>query len=1778
MISFTNRTRQTLRKIFSVLVVACLVVSAMPFGVLAADDSYVPRAKIANVTASSYQNDPSCYPENAVDGIEGVDNYWHTPWGSSEMPDFPHWLQVEFTEPQTINSIVAVARNANTSNLEKYEVWVSETGEEAGLQKLTEGTIANRATSAVIEFSAVTVKMVRLIALSKFGTEADNSFSISEIKFKLETEGGPEMYDEQIQDMIKRIDTVLQYTSDDVGEGEHQFFRADALALSEARTVLQGLVGSENQDSIRAALESADLALDALLTSNKGEEESTTLPMTAAFMTVEANSEQSGYEAARAIDGDKSTMWHTQWSPEDVPFPHTLTLDLTREMLLDKVYIYPRSDMDTGRIVQGEIYAGPDAENLTLVTEFTGNNAFPVIVDVSMTAARVVQIKALSGNSANTAVAEVEVYAYDRGFISLLEAWQSACTVLSGAVAGEEVGQFREQDIEAYTQSLNALYDPEGWAGLKNSECYARTAQIEALQEEFASKVNAYTRDSLQAYIGEAETLLDTSLNESDRAALQDCLDAAKEVAGNASCTDEEIHDAVVSLKNILDGVQAVGTSALDLSGIWQLQLGSYNSAGNVFTDTVKLPGSLDENKKGTVNTYADMQRLSRYVKYTGPALYQKQIYVSDEWSDRQLTLYMERTRVTRVWVNGTRVDSSDRLMLSTAQKYDLSEALQFGAVNTITIEVDNQLSNYASQMPYSGILNSHLATQETQTNWNGIVGRFALESAPKVNIDRLRVYPNEDLRSATVVVDIANNTEAAVSDTVTVQVPEFSPASEQVDVPAGETISVEIQYAMQGEVKLWDEFERNLYSMTAKISNGSEKTVEFGMRRFGVDDDTQQLTINGNKFFVRGEANCAVFPITGYAPMDEAGWEHLFASYKSFGINTVRFHSWTPPEAAFAVADRMGLYLQPELSCWMGNLFDNRTQREYYKAEAEAVFKEYANHPSFAMYTFGNELSFGTSVIDGMDGLAYADRLIEDLKEADPTRLYSFGSNVNFGYKEATEHSDFFTGQSILGTDIRGAFGGAGGHVYNNYPSTTVTYDEGVKKATDAGKAIFSFEVGQFQVFPDVLKEIEEYDGVLEPRNLQETLKKLREKGVSDETIEKWINASGMISRIGYRQEIETVYRTKNMSGISLLGIQDFSGQGTALVGMMNALGDAKPYDFADPDKFSEFFAPVVPLAVLEKFTWKSDETLTADILLANFGPGDLSGPVQYRLCSGDKVIDQGSLTTDAFPQGTTLDAGSLSIPLSDIQQPAQLKLTLSHGDRENSYDLWVYPSKQLDIGDVYVAEYLDSTALDVLAEGGSVFISPPATAANLPNSTSGQYMNAFWSTMFANGTLGAYMDPDHPVFNDFPTEFYSNLQWFPMTKYGRPMLLDDVRDTDGNRIEPLVGVIDGFTTVRQMGLLYEAKVGGGKVVVSSMGLEELQSQYPEAKALRDSIIEYMTSEEFDPQVEISVETLSAQVKGEETIKNFKPNNVALQENGGIPFKSDITDTFNGDYDNKYADRLYEINDGAADSSWNYRAWTDWNGNGTYLNDATVGVTFAQDYLISEVKLSFYEDQGCKAPELVTLQYWDGQNFLDIPDASMNSGFAQGENRIYFSPIRTSRIRAIMRHSTNMGIAISEFAAYECRASAQVQISKKTGKAKYTISNPTSVDKTLDCVLVSYDKAGKLIEVERQTQVVVKAGEMLTVTLLLPEDYEWARAFVMDARKRIVPTPESCALGDVDADASVTVSDVVALRKRIVAASWNDQELFAADFDQSNTLTVSDVISLRELITKAIG
>ena len=351
-------------------------------------------------------------------------------------------------------------------------------------------------------------------------------------------------------------------------------------------------------------------------------------------------------------------------------------------------------------------------------------------------------------------------------------------------------------------------------------------------------------------------------------------------------------------------------------------------------------------------------------------------------------------------------------------------------------------------------------------------------------------------------------------------------------------------------------------------------------------------------------------------------------------------------------------------------------------------------------------------------------------------------------------------------------------------------------------------------------------------------------------------MEASGELSRIGYREEIEAAMRTRGLSGISLLGLQDFPGQGTALVGMMNSHMQPKPYPFARPERFQSFFRDQLPLVQMEKYTYCADEVLKADILAANFGKQDIFEKPMYVL-KGNGIFVEGTLSETYCPMGEVSYAGTLEVPLNMVEKAVRLDLTVKIGDMSNTYPVWVYPAGvPVCPKSVYETESFDCKAKEVLRAGGHVYLTPPSREENLPHSIQAQFTTDFWSVgNFAaqEGGMGQLIDEKHPLFENFPTEFHTNWQWWPMAGQRAVILPQPMK--------AIITEMDSYAYMRPMIQLMECRCGGGRLMVSSLGLQNLQ-QYPEARALLSAIYLYMDSDRFDPEQSVGVEMIEELVR----------------------------------------------------------------------------------------------------------------------------------------------------------------------------------------------------------------------------------------------------------------------------------------------------------------------------
>lgn len=898
-----------------------------------------------------------------------------------------------------------------------------------------------------------------------------------------------------------------------------------------------------------------------------------------------------------------------------------------------------------------------------------------------------------------------------------------------------------------------------------------------------------------------------------------------------------------------------------DLSGPWQFALGPAEDA--VFhRETVLLPGTMDENRKGLDNRDKFTSRhLNRGYTYTGPAVYRREVAVPAEWAGRPVRLYLERTKKTRVWVDGQSAGEQQR-SYTTSHRYDLTALFRPGRTHTLTVEVDNS----SDGMPYAmystlweGEAWCHQLTEHGQTNWNGMVGALRLESPPALSVSALRLRPDlgrhavrvevtltrldgaEELRGEVVLQAESWNTDQPVHKT--------APQRAGFRFATGETTAVlHLLHDMGERPLLWDEFHPNLYRMEVQVYAGGAlqdtHSEGFGMRSFtaGANQGGRQFFINGRPTQLRGEINCAIFPKTGYAPMGLEDWLRVFRIYKDYGLNHVRFHTWVPPRAAFQAADRLGLYLYVELPHWGRRMFGDIAQGDdtdvrYYEGDTRRIFAEYCNSPSFVMFALGNEERIG---------FYYYEEFLKFCKGLEPNLLYSDIAGHST-YPPSADFASKWLEQDYL-------------------PLTEPRTDWDYSKAVQAAPVpITGHEVGQLQVYPDYDRELPAYDGcVLRPRNLEHFQGVLAQAGLADRAGD-FHRATGKLAAMLYRRFVESYLRTPGSGGFLLLGLQDFSGQGTALVGLLDALFHSK--GAVTPEDFRRSCCELAVLARLPRFVWEGGDVLTAEILVSNYSPAPAELALSWVI-EDDRgtALARGSLPARVVPQGGVTRLGAIETELPRLSAPCRAQLTLAlEGEYDaplspgvNDYSLWLYPAGPAPAvpEGVVVCRAYDRRAERALAQGRTVLVISEGTAAALPRSRAVSFRPDFWSPMFHTAdpdgySLGIFVDENHPLFTDFPTDCFGDWQWFEPLRNARGLLINEFPSD----LRPIVQPIASIDLPDRLALLLEARVGPGRLFVSTIDL--LEKDDPASQALLSAIYRYVGGGAFQPETALEPEAL---------------------------------------------------------------------------------------------------------------------------------------------------------------------------------------------------------------------------------------------------------------------------------------------------------------------------------
>ncbi len=893
------------------------------------------------------------------------------------------------------------------------------------------------------------------------------------------------------------------------------------------------------------------------------------------------------------------------------------------------------------------------------------------------------------------------------------------------------------------------------------------------------------------------------------------------------------------SLANALPGDSEgdlAARTAANLAGSWRFRLNP-TEMGREFAAWFKtrlpaemaLPGTTDEAGFGQRTTGFELGHLTRTFRFEGHAWFQRDIDIPPAWNGKHITLFLERAHwATTVWLDETEIGTQNSL--STPHVHDVTTAATPGR-HQLTIRVDNRYLLDVGR-------DAHSVTDHTQTNWNGIVGRIELRATDPVWIDGVRLFTDIARKSVRAEVTIRNTTGAPLEGTLGMLVSRSGQSARvaRASLPvrgAGGRMVVDLTAELGRSAALWDEFDPRLYEahVTLSTANGqySDAHAEtFGLRQ--ISHRGNQLLLNERPAFLRGNLECCIFPRTGYPPTDVEEWTRIYAIARSYGLNHFRFHSYCPPESAFIAADRAGFLLHIELPFWVHNVGRVPERDAFMRAEGERIQDAYGNHPSFVMLALGNELQ---------GDFDFMNALTNELKRRDPRRLYT--THADYSRLKPEPSGDFYVCQKVAPKKFMRLHNSErlSGELGTDFDFSS--YIEGFAVPT------ISHEVGQWVVNP-AYDDFARYTGPLKPTNLASFRDRLAERGMLDQAKQMSL-ATGRFAWTLYKEDIESALRTPCFGGIHLLQLQDFPGQGEALIGLLNALWDEK--GIMTPAQFRNFCSETVPLLRTPRFVWTNDQTFRAVAQVRHHGRTPLASARATWSLRDTRGTTLGSGTFAPRTIGYDLSTlGTIEAPLASVAKASQLEVLVAIPgiQAENRWKIWVYP-RELELpsqGDVLIAHSYDATVRAALAGGRRVLLLSDPTRRHA-YAIASQWLPVFWSLSWFEaqpGTSSVLCDPEHPALTSFPTDFHSDYQWRELLETSKAFVLNDAP----KQYRPVIQMIDDYHRNHKLAALFETRVGPGRLLACGMNLTDTGATKPVARQMLRSLVEYVRSPQFAP------------------------------------------------------------------------------------------------------------------------------------------------------------------------------------------------------------------------------------------------------------------------------------------------------------------------------------------
>ncbi len=913
-----------------------------------------------------------------------------------------------------------------------------------------------------------------------------------------------------------------------------------------------------------------------------------------------------------------------------------------------------------------------------------------------------------------------------------------------------------------------------------------------------------------------------------------------------------------------------------DLNGTWRFRLDPADEGESQrwFTadlnTVIQVPGSWEEQGFGDPPATTYLGGWTKKHQYTGAAWYQREIRLTELPTNGRVMLRLSGVRWrSRVWLDGDSVGEADSL--SSPHEFDLTSLISLEKSQRLTVQIDNRMLVPLDE--------SHINSLQTATWWGGITGGAALEITAAACIQQVMVRPN--VPDSRFDFEVTVHSREASAQPVIIHVLVTDPQTGQVTQctheghaqPGEQSVSISAEIS---DAHLWSDDDPFLYIVSVEmLHNGSlidQREFRTGLR--SIRQAGQQILLNGRPVFLRGYVDCCIFPNTGYPPWDKQEYLRQLGIAKAHGFNHVRLHSWHPPEPFWQAADEIGMLVQTELPNWTSHYghyeqMAPESVHRYLLAELKRIIHAANTHPSWVLFSNGNELIYGA------DGHQQLNELLAHARQQDPTRLYT--DNTGFGQLPGTAREVDYYIQSCNWHPPQRLYDAATPNSFEDFRAVTALTD----------KPVIGHEHGQFTMYVRP-QEASKYQGVITPTWLESISKTLQAKHLN-ERVETFIDASGRHLVNAYKENIERARRTPGLAGFQLLDIRDFPGQGHATTGILDMFWDSK--GLVDASDFAAFNGSQALLMRTAKRTVRAGQSLSVEIELSNFGDPIEDAVLHWQLVDQETLVASGDVKIERAESGQITRLAVLT-PLTPVGSAHQLELRVQLGNVRNQWSFWSFPDadKQdytgistslgvlravlpgADFSDNYagtllnidrgsrkefpdwqlaISQKLTYRLLQYLYDGGRVWLMPEA--GQMYDTVSTRFIPPFWSYLHFPDNVSSVMGMlinQHPALAHFPHNGISDWQWFELVDGAPALCLDSVP-----HLSPVVEVIDNFNRAKRLAYAVEARVGRGSLFVSTWRLHSREViQRPEARFLFHEVLRYLRSAEFNPAVDLTI------------------------------------------------------------------------------------------------------------------------------------------------------------------------------------------------------------------------------------------------------------------------------------------------------------------------------------